>query len=184
MQDNVTQLLIKFREGSKDAYDEIFPHVYERLKRLASRQLKGEAAGHTYSKTDLVHEAYLKLIDQAEVEWQDRAHFYALAARSMRRILIEHARKKKAAKRGGSKHDRTFIDEIMRVDEQAESLLEIDDAINKLADMDERMAKVVECRYFGEMTYDDIAEATGVSTRTAKRDWELARGWLYKELKK
>lgn len=183
MKPKITQLLIKFRNGSRESYNQLFPLVYDRLKQIACRQLSGEKAGHTYSKTDLVHEAYFRLINQNEVNWQDRAHFYAIAAKSMRRILIDYARKKCAEKRGGKKHDRTFIDEIMNIEKQAEELINIDEALDKLADLDDRMAKVVEFRYFGEMTFDDIAGVLNLSARTIKRDWAQARGWLYKELK-
>lgn len=183
MEPEITQLLIKFRNGSRESYNQLFPLVYDHLKQIACRQLAGEDRGHTYSKTDLVHETYFKLINQAKVNWQDRAHFYAIAARSMRQILIDHARKKCAKKRGGSKQDQTFIDEIMRVEHQAEELINIDKALSKLATLDNRMAKVVEFRYFGEMTFDDIAGVLDLSARTIKRDWAQARGWLYKELK-
>lgn len=180
----ITQLLMEFKNGSKKAYDQLFPLVYEKLRQMAHYQLKREDRNHTYSKTDLVHEAYFKLINQNDVQWQDRAHFYAIAARSMRQILIDHARKKLADKRGGSGEPQTYIDEIMRVEHQAEELIHIDEALNRLADLDDRMAKVVEFRYFGEMTFEDIADVMDLSSRTVKRDWAQARGWLYKELKK
>lgn len=182
MAEEITRLLIKFRGGSNDAYNELFPLVYEHLKRIASRQLEDQEPGHTYSKTDLVHEAYLKLINQSQVNLKDRAHFYALAAKSMRHILIDHARKKQAGKRGGAKQNQTYIDEIMRIEKQADELILIDEALNRLATINTRLAKVVECRYFGEMTYEDIAEVMSLSTRTIKRDWSQARGWLYSEL--
>lgn len=183
MTQKITSLLIEFKDGSRNAYDQLFPLVYNKLKELANHQLRGERLGNTYSKTDLVHEVYFKLINQADVNWQDRAHFYAIAARSMRQILIDHARKKQAVKRGGNHNDITYLDELMRVQQHAEELIEIDTALNKLSELDERMAKVVELKYFGEMTFDDIAEVLNISPRTAKRDWAHARGWLYKELK-
>ena len=183
MAEEITQLLTAFRKGSKNAYDQLFPVVYDRLRSIANLQLRQEDQGHTYSKTDLVHEAYFKLINQNKVKWQDRAHFYAVAARSMRQILIDHARKKLAEKRGGSEKNLTYIDEIMRVEHQAGELIDLDEALNKLSALDSRMAKVVEFRYFGEMTFDDIAEVMDLSSRTVKRDWAQARGWLYKELK-
>ncbi|MCW9708248.1 sigma-70 family RNA polymerase sigma factor [Fodinibius salsisoli] len=183
MRDDITQLLIEFKDGSRKAYNQLFPLVYNRLKQIAGRELAREDKGHTYSQTDLVHEGYFRLINQNKVKWQDRAHFYAIAAKSMRRILIDHARKKRAQKRGGDKRAQTFIDEIMNIDKQAEELINIDEALDRLAALDERMAKVVEFRYFGEMTFEDIAEVMDLSARTIKRDWAQARGWLYKELR-
>lgn len=182
MAEEITNLLIAFSNGSKKAYDQLFPIVYNRLRNMASLQLRQEDQNHTYSKTDLVHEAYFKLISQKNVGWKGRAHFYAIAARSMRQILIDHARKKLAEKRGGSHEHLTYIDEIMKIENQAVELTNLDDALNNLARLDNRMAEIVELRYFGEMGFEDIAEVMNVSARTVKRDWAQARGWLYKEI--
>lgn len=182
--EEITQLLLKLKNGSEEAYNKLFPLVYDRLRDIAYRQMAGESDDHTYSKTDLVHEMYLKLINQHEVDWKDRAHFYGIAARSMRQILIDHARKKTRKKRGGKKQPVTFIDEIMKVEHQAEELIEIDKALERLAEFDERLTKIVEYHYFGEMKFDEIAEIMNLSARTVYRDWAKARGWLYKELKK
>lgn len=138
---------------------------------------------NTYSKTDLVHEAYFDLIDIDNVDWQDRVHFYSIASRCMRRILIDHARKKKAEKRGGGQKPVTYIDEIMEVERQAEDLINLDDSLNKLEELNPRLSKIIECRYFGEMTVEDTAEALEISVSTVKRDWKKARGFLYRELK-
>lgn len=182
--EDITRLLINLKEGSGKAYDRLFPLVYDHLRDIAYRQMANEPADHTYTKTDLVHEAYLKLIDQNDVEWEDRAHFYGIAARCMRQILIDHARNKMRKKRGGKMKPVTFIDEIMKVEHQAEELIEIDSALDRLAEFDRRLAKIVEFHFFGEMNFEDIAEIMDLSARTVYRDWEKARGWLYKELKK
>ena len=178
----VTLILQEAKEGSEKAYKELFPLVYDRLKDIANMRIRREK-NHTYSKTDLVHEAYFDLIDIDNVEWQDRAHFYAIASRCMRRILINHARKRQAQKRGGDEKPVTYIDEIMEVERQAKDLLNLDEALNQLEELNPRLAEVVECRYFGEMTIEDTAEALDISVSTVKRDWTKARGFLYKELK-
>lgn len=178
----ITQLLINSSDGSDKAYDELFSLVYDQLRDIAYRQMVREPAGHTFSKTDLVHEAYLKLINQDMVELNSRTHFFAIAARSMRQILIDHARKKMRKKRGGKMQNVTFIDEIMEVEHQAEELIEIDKAIDRLDEFDQRLAKIVELHYFGEMSFDAIAEVLNLTSRTVYRDWVKARGWLYKEL--
>ena len=178
----VTLILQEAKEGSEKAYNELFPLVYDQLKNIANMRIKRER-DHTYSTTDLVHEAYFELVDIENVDWQDRAHFYAIASRCMRRILINYARKKQADKRGGNKEPVTYIDEIMEVERQAEDLINLDDALNQLEELNPRLAEVVECRYFGEMSIEDTAEALDISVSTVKRDWTKARGFLYKELK-
>lgn len=182
--DEITEWLIELSNGSEEAYNKLFPLIYDRLRSMAYSQIAKEPAGHTWSKTDLVHEVYLKLIDQHLVDWKDRSHFFAIAARSMRQILIDHARKKTREKRGGKQGEVTFIDEIMKVELQSEELIRIDKALDKLSGFDERLAKIVELHYFGEMNFDDIAEVMKLSSRTVYRDWSKARGWLYKELKR
>ena len=157
--------------------------MYDQLRDIAYRQMAKEPEGHTWSKTDLVHEVYIKLIDQDKIDYNSRTHFYAIAARSMRQILVDHARKKNRKKRGGDHQKVTFIDEIMRIEHQAEELLQIDEALKRLAEFDPRLAEIVELHYFGEMNFDDIAKFMDLSERTVYRDWAKARGWLYKELK-
>ncbi len=178
----VTLILQEAKGGSKKAYEKLFPIVYDQLRNIANRRLNRER-DHTYSKTDLVHEAYFQLVDIDNVEWKDRTHFYAIASRCMRQILIDYARKKKAEKRGGGKESVTYIDEIMKVERQAEDLINLDDALNELEKLNPRLAEVVECRYFGEMTIEDTAAALYISESTVNRDWAKAKGWLYKELK-
>lgn len=180
----ITGCLLELKNGSAEAYEKLFPLVYEQLHSIAHQQIAREMPGHTFSKTDLVHEAYLKMIDQNCVNWKDRTHFFAIASRSMRQILIDHARKKIRVKRGGEFQKVTFLDTNMKAEQQAEELIRIDEALSRLARFDERLAKIVECHYFGEMNFDDIAEVMGLSSRTIYRDWAKARGWLHKELKK
>ena len=150
---------------------------------MANQHLSKEYHNHTYSRTELVHEAYLKLCNYNEMDWKDRSHFYAIASKCMRQILIDYARKKLADKRGGDNQKITLIDNMVKQQKEASDLLDLDAALNKLQQLDERLAKLVECRYFGEMTIDDTAEALGISASTVRRDWEKARGWLHKELK-
>ncbi|HKK46747.1 MAG TPA: sigma-70 family RNA polymerase sigma factor [Balneolaceae bacterium] len=182
-QAEITQILQKVKEGSSEAYDQLFPLVYDQLKSIAFKKMKNERKDHTLSHTELVHEVYLKLVDQTNIDWKDRAHFFAMASQCMRQILIDYARKKKADKRGGNKEPVTFIDTLMKVDRQADDLINLDSALQDLAKLNERLAEVVEYRYFGEMSIKDTAEVMNLSVSTVKRDWAKARGWLYKELK-
>ncbi|HKI45846.1 MAG TPA: sigma-70 family RNA polymerase sigma factor [Balneolales bacterium] len=179
----ITQILQHVRFGSSEAYNQLFPLVYDHLKDIASMHMKHEQHGHTLSQTELVHEVYLKLIDQSDINWKDRAHFYAIASRCMRQILIDYARKKKSQKRGGPSEPLTYLDGIMKVEKQVDDLLNLDSALKRLSKLNKRLAEVVEYRYFGEMSIEDTAEVMGVSTSTVIRDWAKARGWLYKELK-
>jgi len=180
---SVTRLLVEMREGADHLYDELFSIVYDNLKTIANRQLNKEYNNITLSKTSLVHEVYLKLMDHNDVDWQDRAHFYAIVSKCMRQILIDHARKKSAKKRGGGKKAITYLDGLMKLEQSADRLINLDSALNRLKELNPRLVRVVECRYFGEMTVSDTADALGISERTVKRDWKKAKGWLYKELK-
>ncbi|WP_234570988.1 sigma-70 family RNA polymerase sigma factor [Rhodohalobacter sp. 614A] len=185
--EEVTERLTEISNGSQEAYNKLFPVVYDRLRHLAYTQIgriSASPAEHTWSKTGLVHEVYLKMVRHDQIDWKGRTHFFAVASHSMRQILIDHARKMSRQKRGGDKKEITFIDEIMKAEFQAEELIQIDGALNKLNDYDERLAKIVELRFFGEMNFEDIAEVMNLSPRTVYRDWAVARGWLYKELKK
>lgn len=182
--EDITTWLSELRAGSEEAFDKLFPLVYDHLRGIACRRMQDQPADHTLSKTDLVHEVYIKLVNLDEARWKDRAHFYAVASRAMRHIMIDHARKKKADKRGDRQKEITFIDEIMQVEHHdEEELIRIDEALEELAAFDPRMAKIVEYRYFGQMKMDDIADVLELSSRTIKRDWATARGWLYKKLK-
>ncbi|MGH7720076.1 MAG: sigma-70 family RNA polymerase sigma factor [Gemmatimonadaceae bacterium] len=168
--------------GERAAVDRVFPLVYEELRRLAHRQLRAEPTGHTLCTTALVHEAYLRLADQSSGAWQDRAHFLAIAATAMRRILVDHARRHRSAKRGGALRRIPLESADITVEERAELLVALDDALTQLATLDGRQARIVECRFFGGMTEDETAAALGIGLRTAKRDWAKARSWLYQEI--
>mgnify|MGYP000011757008 CR=1 FL=1 len=180
----VTRLLMEVKKGSEEAYEEFFPLVYKELKGLACSKLKGERNDITVSETELVHEVYLKMVDQTCIEANDKNHFLAIAARCMRQILVDHARKKKAEKRGGDQKEVTYIDKLLKARQESEEIINLDEKLDELAELDERMAEVVTLRYFGQMTIYQTAKALDVSERTVKRDWAKARGWLYKELKK
>lgn len=177
------QLFIDFSQSDIKSGEEFFPLIYEELKRIAYSKVSSESNNITITATGLVHEVYLKMIDQTKIEAKDKSHFLAIAARCMRQILVDHARKKTAEKRGGNKQDVTYIDELLKVYKQSEKVIDLDDKLNELARFDERLADVVTLRFFGHMTVHSTAEALGVSERTVKRDWAKARGWLYKELK-
>ena len=180
----VTHLLVRLRKGEKGVFDQIYPLIYKKLHRMAHSHMARQNPNHTLSKTELVHEAYLKMIDQTQIEFNDKSHFLAIASRCMRQILIDYARKKHAEKRGGQDNDVTYIDELFSAEnKKAEELINLDAALEELSTLNERLAKVVEMRFFGEMTIEETAEALDVSKSTVKRDWMKARGWLYKELK-
>lgn len=180
---SVTKLLIEVQKGDESAYDTLFETVYNRLKDIARQQLVHEKKGFTLSKTALVHELYIKLIDQAAIDWQSEAHFFAISAKAMRQVLVDHARKKAAQKRGGDRQRVTLQDDILDLEQQAEDLIAINDLIDKMAGFDERKSRVVEMRFFAGMTIREIAEIMEVSTRTIDRDWLKAKTWLHKELK-
>ena len=180
----ITRLLVDVQEGDESAYDALFKAVYNRLRDIAQQQLARERSGHTLSKTALVHEAYIKLVDVKSVEWQDRTHFFAIAARAMRQILVDYARKKAAQKRGGNRQRVTLKEDLLDLEQHAEDLIALNDLIEKMAEFDERKSRVVEMRFFAGMTIREIAEMLDVSTRTIDRDWLKARTWLHKELKK
>lgn len=170
--------------------ERLVPLVYADLMRIAHRQLRLEATGHTLATTDLVHEAYLLLAAQTRTQWTDRGHFFAVAAQAMRRILVDHARRHRAARRGGPHRKSLSLDALSSVeapaagaDGRAGLLLDVDEALERLARLDVRQARVVECRFFGGLTERETAEALGVTERTVARDWVKARGWLYRELR-
>lgn len=181
-EDAVARLLDETEEGDAEALDRLLPLVYEELRRIAHRQLRNRSGGHTLCTTALVHEAYLKMVDPARVGWEDRGHFFGVAARAMRQILIDHARKHATAKRGGRWHRVTLERAEIAVEERADTLLALDEALTRLADEHERWARVVECRFFGGMTEEETAAAVGVVARTVRRDWLQAKMWLLAEL--
>lgn len=180
--DEITRLLLAHHEGDEEAFHQLTSLVYEDLRRIALRQIARGGAGATLSATVLVHEAYLRLIDETRVEWQDRSHFFAIAARSMRRIIIDHARERGAQKRGGGQAHVELDPERIVVVEQAETLLAIDAALAAMSDIDERLARVAECRLFGGLSEEETARALDVSLRTVQRDWQRARAWLQRDL--
>ena len=179
----VTQLLADLREGRRDAFDRLLAEVYDELQVLARAQLRNERADHTLNTTALVHEAYLKLVDQRQMDWQNRAHFFGTAARAMRRLLVDYARAKSRQKRKGEHVSLTQAHGAEGThDASLEELIEIDTALSKLAELNERYARVVECRYFAGLTIQETAEALGVSHATVSEDWRFARAWLQREL--
>lgn len=177
----VTDLLLQMRRGDPEAMDRLFPLVYEELRRLAHAQLRRERPGHTLGTTGLVHETYVRMVDQTRVEWRDRGHFLMVAAWAMRRILVDYARRNRAARRGGGSV-RFTLDADVPAAERGEMLLALDEALERLAALDRRLSQVVEYRYFGGLTEEETAEVLGVTRRTVQRDWAKARGWLYLEL--
>lgn len=180
--DPVTALLRSARAGDREKLDRLIDVVYDELRRIAHLRLMAERTGHTLSTTALVHETYLKLVDQTQAEWQDRAHFCAVASMAMRRILVDHARKHRALKRGGERKRVPLDAAHLSVEERADTLIALDEALTRLADTDERLSRVVECRFFGGMTEEETAEALGVTARTVRSDWATAKGLLYLEL--
>jgi RNA polymerase sigma factor (TIGR02999 family) len=179
----VTALLHQYSHGDEAAFDELFPLVYEDLRRIARRMLRGERADHTLGTTALVHECYLNLVDRTQCSLQDRAHFFAVAARAMRHLLIDYARKRNAQKRGGKQHRVTLDDAMISVEEQAADLLALDHALEQLAKHSPRMERIVECRFFGGLTVRETARALDVSPRTVQRDWTRAKAHLHRALR-
>jgi RNA polymerase sigma factor (TIGR02999 family) len=178
---DVTTLLRSWRGGNQDALERMVPLVYHELRGIAGRLMRGERADHTLQATALVHEAYARLVD-AEVDWQDRSHFFAVAARQMRRVLVDHAKARGRVKRGGGRERLTLEESIVVAPGQTQSLLDLDDALTRLEQLDERKAKVIELHFFGGLTYDETAEALGISAATVDRDLRFAKAWLYREL--
>ncbi len=179
---DVTQMLLAWSSGEPGAEDSLFHLVYDELKRIAGQYLKREREGHTLQPTALVHEAYLRLIDQTRVNWQNRAQFYGVAATMMRRILVNHARAHATGKRGGAARRLSLEDVHISVEQGASDLLALDEALTRLANLDERKSRVVELLYFGGLENKEVGEVLGVSEKTVQRDWQMARSWLYREL--
>ncbi len=180
--DNITRLLIELSDGDASVVDELLPVVYDELKKLAAGYLRRERVDHTLQPTALVHEAYLKLIDQTRVSWQNRAHFFGIAAQLMRRILIDHAKHHNAAKRGGEVEKFQLNEDIDKAAELSTDLIRLDEALKDLAKIDPQKARLVELRYFGGLTFEEAAEVLRISTITAKRHWRVARAMLYGQL--
>jgi RNA polymerase sigma factor (TIGR02999 family) len=179
----VTQLLLAWSEGDQQAGDQLLPLVYDELRRIAVRQFAHERPGHLLQPTALVHEAYERLVDLRAMRWQDRAHFYAMAARIMRRLLVDHARHQHAAKRGAGQTAVPLEEGLTARQEGGVDVLEVDDALIRLAALDSRQAQVVELRFFVGLTNEEIAHVLNVSVPTVKRDWTMARTWLQDALR-
>ena len=178
----VTQLLLAWSKGRREALDQLLPLVYRELRTIAARYLKRERADHTLQATALVHEAYLKLIDQRQVQWQNRAHFFGIAAQAMRRILVDHARSRQADKRGSGETALELDEGLTVTDPQNRDLVALDDALTTLATLDLQKSRIVELRYFGGLSIEETAEVLGIGTATVIRQWRLAKAWLYNEL--
>jgi len=179
----VTLLLSALTRGDDGAASKLIPVVYAELRRLAGSYMRRERVDHTLQATALVHEAYLKLIEQRSANWQNRAHFFGVAAQLMRRILIDHARGHSRQKRGGEQKKVSLDEAFIFSEKQADELLAVDDSLNRLAEIDPRQARVVELRFFGGLSVEEAAEVLGVSPKTIKRDWSVAKAWLYADLK-
>ena len=179
---DVTELLLGLRADGGRAVDRLLPLVYDELRAIAANRMQAERQGHTLSATALVHEAYLKLVDQTRADWKNRAHFFSIAATAMRRILLDHAIARKAEKRGGGAVVVTLGDESASREAALDEMIAVDAALSRLAALDERQGKVVELRFFGGLTMEELAEVLGISLATANRDWRLARAFLTVEL--
>ena len=177
-----TDLLLDSTGGDPQALDRLFPLVYDQLRRIAHRELRRAQPNNTLTTTEIVHEAYLRLVDQNRVAQGERAVFFAVAAVAMRRLVIEYARRASAQKRGGGTRPLSLDESVMAADERNDMLLALDDALTRLAELNERITRVVECRYFGGLTEQETADALGVTARTVRRDWVKAKAWLYSEL--
>jgi RNA polymerase sigma factor (TIGR02999 family) len=181
-QNQVTQLLLDWGNGDKAALDKLVPVVYQELRRLAAYYMRRERPGHTLQTSALVNEAYMRLVDYSQMRWQSRAHFFAVAAQAMRRILVEHARKRHFAKRGGGAVKVSFDEAAIVSQEQAADLVALDDALTSLEAMDERKARIVELRYIGGLNIEETAEVLSISPATVQREWRAAKAWLYREI--
>lgn len=179
---DITTLLIQIRQGEDEAFQELLPIVYDNLLAIARNQLNQEYKNITLNKTDLVHEVFIKLVEGTSVNWQDRGHFYAVAAKAMRQILTDFARKKMAQKRGGNPNKITLDERIINIDNQASQLIDIDEAMNDLFKLNDRLAQIVELRFYAGLSMEETGKTLGLSLRTVNRDWVKARAWLFKRL--
>jgi RNA polymerase sigma factor (TIGR02999 family) len=179
----ITQLLLAWRGGEPQALDELMPLVLRELKKIARNFMRGQRVGHTLQTTGLVNEAFLRLVDSSRVNWQDRSHFFAIAAQLMRRVLVDVARRKNSAKRGGERVQVSLADDVKLAPHKDADVLALDEALERLAELNPRHSRIVELKYFGGLTEEEIAETLDISVRTVRRDWNLARAWLFRELK-
>jgi RNA polymerase sigma factor (TIGR02999 family) len=180
---DITRLLGEWSDGDESALDELMPLVYQELRRIAGRYMRHESPGHTLQTSALINEAYLRLVDQRGVRWQNRAHFYGVAARLMRRILVDHARTRTRVKRGGGARQ-VDLGDVALVCEQASQVVALDDALRSLAEMDPRKSQIVEMRFFGGLTTEEVAEVLKVTPRTVEREWRKAKAWLHQAIRK
>lgn len=178
----VTQLLNAWCDGNEDALDRLVPLIYKELHRLARHCMRGERPGHTLETTELVNEAYMRLVDWKSVRWQNRAHFFGVAAQTMRRVLVDFARVRRTAKRGGGEVAVSLSEAADVSVERSEDLIALDEALKRLTVIDERKGQIVELRFFGGMSVDETAVVLGVSSRTVMREWSMAQAWLHREL--
>ena len=181
-QPDTTQLLLDARAGEPDSFDRLFSHLYAALRQIARQRLRRHGAGRTMGTTALVHESYLRLVDQSRAGLQDRKHFYAVASRAMHSILVDYARERSAQKRGGGAPDVPLDAVQVAADDRAVDVLELADALERLAAFDRRLSDIVQYRFFGGLTFEEIADTTGLSVPTVKRDWARARAWLYRAM--
>lgn len=179
----ITELLLEWSNGDEVALENLMPLVYGELRRMAQRHMRRQPSGHTLQTTELIHEAYLKIADNRVPEWKNRAHFFGVAAKAMRHILVDYARSKYSQKRGGFQQQLEFAETLYPTGESKADIVALDDALNRLAELDDRKVKVVEMKFFAGMKFDEIAEVLKISNVTVKRDWSFAKSWLLRELK-
>ena len=181
--EDVTKLLVQWGDGDREALDLLMPYIYDELRRIAQRQFRRERPGNTLQPTALVSEVYLRLIDQKGISWQNRAHFFAIAARIMRQVLVDRARARKAEKRGGGEYKLDLTEASYIAEDSAHvDLLDLDRALDELASFDPAQSRIVELKFFGGLSIEETAEVVGVSPATVKREWALAKSWLFREL--
>jgi len=181
---NVTELLVAWGKGDRHAFDELMPEVRKELHRLAAHYMAEERPGHDLQPTALINEAYLRLVDWKNIQWADRAHFFAMAANMMRRVLVDYARKRDRAKRGGKEIQVSLIEAANMPTCESAEVLSLDNALRALEEIDSRKSRIVEMRFFGGLSQEEVAEALNVSVASVRRDWSLARAWLSRELNK
>ena len=178
----VTQVLLEWNQGAEDAAERLMPLVYDELRQVARRYLQRERSDHTLQATGLVHEAYLRLVDQSSMTWENRAHFFSVAAQVMRRLLVDHARSRQTAKRGGAREKLEFNDALAVAEEPAVDLLALDDALQELVTFDARKSRIVELRFFGGLTTEEIGSVLAISPSTIRREWRIAKAWLRRKI--
>lgn len=181
--DDVTRLLGQLSAGNQDVADKLVPLIYDELRRIAGAQMRGERSSHTLQATAVVHEAYMRMAGEQKIEWQSRAHFFAIAAKTMRRVLLDYARQRHAERRGGDGARKVDIDaELLIADDRLEDVVAMDRVLARLTEMDPEQGRMVELRFFAGLNVEETAEAMGISPRTVKREWRLAKAWLHREL--